>query len=250
MSFEAGPLIELGAGQRPPGTRRHLPVVAESVVVERGGRRILDDVSVTARPGEVLAVTGPSGAGKTTLLSALAGTLAVDAGVVRHGDAVIGVRSSRLRRSRSSNDDAALLPARIGLVLQGYGLLPILSAAENVELPLQLLGAPRADVGPRAVRALARAGLPDLADRLAEELSGGQQQRVAVARGLVVDPEVLLADEPTSELDAVTRDLVVATLREEADAGATVVVATHDPEVAAACDAEIHLVDGGVAERR
>ncbi len=130
------------------------------------------------------------------------------------------------------------------MVFQGYGLLPVLTAAENVELPLQLRGVGRAEVRLRARAALARAGLPDIADRLAEELSGGQRQRVAVARALVVAPALLVADEPTAELDADTAALLLRALRAEADAGAAVVLATHDPDVAALCDANVHLVDG------
>ena len=132
-------------------------------------------------------------------------------------------------------------------MLQGHGLLPVLTAAENVELPLQIRGNPARDTVARAHDALERAGLPDHDDRLVEELSGGQQQRVSVARALVLTPSILLADEPTSELDAVTRDLVLAALRAEADRGAVVVVATHDDEVAEQCDAVLHLVDGRVA---
>ncbi|MGN6244724.1 MAG: ABC transporter ATP-binding protein [Motilibacteraceae bacterium] len=226
------------------GTRQPVPVSATGLVLVRGGRRILDGVDVLARPGRILAVTGPSGSGKSTLLGVLAGQVRPDEGEVRLGDRVLGERDRRGDGTGPS----------LGIVLQGYGLLPVLTASENVELPLQLRGVPRAQVRARAARALVRAGLGEVvegaADRLAEELSGGQQQRVAVARGLVVDPDVLLADEPTSELDAATRDVVVAALREEAGAGATVVLATHDPEVAAVCDAEIHLVDGRVASVR
>ncbi|HEU4676220.1 MAG TPA: ABC transporter ATP-binding protein [Motilibacteraceae bacterium] len=232
------------SGRGLPGvTRERVPVSATGLVLVRGGRRILDGVDVLAQPGRLLAVTGPSGSGKSTLLSVLAGQVRPDEGEVRLGDRVVG------ERGRPADREHVL-----GMVLQGYGLLPVLTAAENVELPLQLRGVPRAQVRARAARALVRAGLGEVVegagDRLAEELSGGQQQRVAVARGLVVDPDVLLADEPTSELDAATRDVVVAALREEADLGATVVLATHDPEVAAVCDAELHLVDGRVASLR
>jgi putative ABC transport system ATP-binding protein len=131
-----------------------------------------------------------------------------------------------------------------GIVFQGYGLLPVLTAAENVELPLQLAGVARDDVRRRAEAALARAGLADITDRLAEELSGGQRQRVAVARALVVEPGLLVADEPTAELDADTAGVVLAALRAEAAAGAAVVLATHDPDVAALCDDTLHLEDG------
>jgi putative ABC transport system ATP-binding protein len=171
-------------------------------------------------------VTGPSGSGKSTLLAVLAGLTAADGGTVDPPDRA---------------DHAAV-------VFQSYGLLPVLTAAENVELPLQLRGFSRDDVRELAEIALARAGLPDIPDRLAEELSGGQRQRVAVARALAVSPALLVADEPTAELDADTAAIVLHALRAEANSGAAVVLATHDPEVAAMCDAQIHLVDGRVVD--
>ncbi len=134
-----------------------------------------------------------------------------------------------------------------GVVFQGYCLLPTLTAAENVELPLQLMGTDSADIGSRAADALARAGLAEVPDRLAEELSGGQRQRVAVARALGVRPGLLVADEPTAELDAATAAAIFAALRSEADAGSAVVIATHDLDLAALCDTVIHLVDGRVS---
>jgi putative ABC transport system ATP-binding protein len=209
-------------------------LVAEGVVVVRGGRTILREVSMTVEPGQVLAVTGPSGAGKSTLLSLLAGLAAPDQGRVLFGGEPV-----------RAGDDAHL--RRTGLVLQGYGLVSVLTAAENVELVLQCRGVATAEVRARAAAMLERVGLGEQADHLIEELSGGQQQRVAVARALVDRPDLLIADEPTAELDAGTRDLIIQLLREEAWRGATVVVATHDPDVTEKCDDEIHLVDGEVS---
>jgi ABC-type lipoprotein export system ATPase subunit len=202
-----------------------LAVTARGVVVVRGGRRVVDEVDVDVVPGRILAVTGPSGSGKSTLLAVLAGLVVPDAGTV----------------------EPAERAGQTGVVFQGYGLLPVLTAAENVELPLQLRGLDRATVREGAEVALARAGLPDVPDRLAEELSGGQRQRVAVARALAVCAALLVADEPTAELDADTAATVLGALRAEADAGAAVVLATHDPDVAALCDARLHLVDGRAA---
>ena len=202
--------------------QRGIAVRARGIVVVRNGRRVVDDVDVDVEPGRILGVTGPSGSGKSTLLAVLAGLIAPDAG----------------------NVDPTDRSGRTGIVLQGYGLLPVLTAFENVELPLQLRGTDPSQVRERAARALSRAGLDDAGDRLAEELSGGQRQRVAVARALVTEPDLLVADEPTAELDADTAALVLAALRAEADTGAAVVLATHDPDVAALCDATLHLVDG------
>jgi putative ABC transport system ATP-binding protein len=200
---------------------------AEAVTVRRDGRLVLDQVSLEARPGVLLAVTGPSGSGKSTLLAVLAGIIPPDGGRVT------------LPSSRE--------PLRVATMLQGYGLLAVLTAAENVELPLQLAGRPRGEVRERAAVALVQAGLAEGHEQLVEELSGGQRQRVALARALVLDPHVLVADEPTAELDSDTAEVALAVLRARADAGGIVVLATHDPEVAARCDAEVHLVDGRLA---
>ncbi len=198
------------------------------ITVIRAGRRVLDDVDVEARPAGVLAITGASGSGKSTLLSVLAGLVQPDAGTIHRAVAA---------RDRQGT----------GVVLQGYGLLPVLTATENVELALQVHPRPRDEIARRAAEALRRVGLGDLDDRLTEELSGGQQQRVAVARALVTGPALLVADEPTAELDEYAADLIIACLRSEADAGATVVLATHDPAIADLADDQLHLVDGRAA---
>ena len=124
--------------------------------------------------------------------------------------------------------------------------MPTLTAAENVAIALRGRGVAAVEATERAIGALARVGVDELADRLISELSGGQLQRVAVARALVVEAAVLLADEPTSELDEANRDIVVGQLRMEANRGAVVLLATHDPAVAEECDDELHLVDGRV----
>lgn len=208
-------------------------LVGSDLVLHGGGRRLLDQVSVRVPSGTMLAVTGPSGSGKTTLLSLLGGLVVPDTGAVAFDGEPAGTRTGEPRPGTA-------------LVLQSSGLVPLLTAGENLVIALRARGVSPADCRRRAVVALDRVGVGDLADRLVEELSGGQAQRVAVARGLVVEPDVLLADEPTSELDESNRDLVMAELRVEADRGVAVVVATHDPEVAAMCDEAVHLVDGVV----
>ena len=206
--------------------RTGVTVRLRGIVVVRGGRPVVDGIDLDLAPGRILAVTGPSGSGKSTLLWVVAGLIKPDAGTVDPGERA---------------HDAAI-------VLQGYGLLPVLTAAENVELPLQLRGLDRAEVRARAEAALARAALADITDRLAEELSGGQRQRVAVARALASAAPIVVADEPTAELDADTAAVVFAAIRAEAEAGASVILATHDPDLAALCDATIHLVDGRIHE--
>jgi putative ABC transport system ATP-binding protein len=192
---------------------------------------VLRDVSVVVEPGRLLAVTGPSGAGKTTLLWAMAGLLRP-----RHGSVAIGGTALR------DGDHAGA--CGVVLIPQDNGLAAILTAQENVQVALIANGAPAADARRRAAESLQRVGLTGQADHLVEELSGGQQQRAAVARGLALSGDVVLADEVTSELDATNRQRVLDLLREEAVRGAAVVLATHDPEAAAVCDGELHLVDG------
>jgi putative ABC transport system ATP-binding protein len=206
-------------------------------VAYRAGEPVLREVSVMAEPGQVLAVTGPSGAGKTTLLSAMAGLL-------RPADGKVSVGGEPLR------DRDHAVARQVVLIPQDSGLAPILTAAENVQVALMALGADPASARRLTVEALHRVGLSAQADQLVEELSGGQQQRAAVARGLALSGEVVLADEVTSELDAQNRQAVLDLLRAEADRGATVVFATHDPEAAAACDRELHLVDGQATQVR
>ena len=141
-------------------------------------------------------------------------------------------------------------PPELAFVLQVYGLVPILSARENVSVALRARGVDPREADARADAALAELHLADLGDRQVEELSGGQLQRVAIARALVVHAPVLLADEPTSELDPTTRGQVMALLRAEADAGAVVVVATHDPEVVDVCDEHHRMAEGRLVPAR
>ncbi len=199
---------------------------AEGLRFERGGRVIFEGVSLSVRPGDRVAVTGPSGSGKTSLLSVLAGFAAPAAGTVRRDGELV---------------TAGALPARTAAVLQGYGLVSLLTAAENVEILLRAGGMPAGQAMAAASTSLAELGLGDYGDHLVQELSGGQQQRVAVARALAARPELLIADEPTAEQDAVTRELVLARLLGVAADGGALVLATHDPEVVARCDHSVSL---------
>jgi putative ABC transport system ATP-binding protein len=194
-----------------------------------GDRTILDGISVRASAGRVLAVRGPSGSGKSSLLTVLGGLIAPSAGsVTLDGTPVTPTGDLALRR-------------RFGFVLQGYGLVAALTARENVAVVLQAAGVARAEVRSRVQAALELVGLAPVADHLIEDLSGGQQQRVAVARALVTTADVFLADEPTAELDADNRQLIISLLIERARSGAVVVIASHDPDVVEACDDVLDL---------
>lgn len=199
------------------------------------GRTLLDDVSVSFPAGKVTALSGPSGSGKTTLLSIAGGLLQPTSGRVRLGDVDPWTGTGDPR-------------PEFAFVLQVYGLVPILSARENVSIALRARGIAPAEADEHAEAALVRFGIADLGERQVEELSGGQMQRVACARGFVVGADVLLADEPTSELDEGNRGIVLAELHAEAARGAVVVVATHDPAVVEACDVHYALDEGRVAQ--
>jgi putative ABC transport system ATP-binding protein len=205
----------------------------ESVEVRYGGLVAIAPLSLTVPAGRMLAVTGPSGAGKTSLLWLMAGAVAADRGTVRLDSAPVGDRPEAAARG-------------IAVVPQGNGLAAVLTAYENIVVPLLDGGVSSDEADSRARDALAVVGLEEWAEHLVEELSGGQQQRVAVARALAARATVLLADEPTSDLDGRNREMVLAALRTVAERGSVVVLATHDPEAAAAADGELAL-DEGVA---
>lgn len=208
---------------------------AKNLRYEAGDRVILDGVDVLAPAGHLLAVCGPSGAGKSSLLSLLGGLLKPDSGTVALDDAPVAVGDLAIRR-------------RVAMVLQGYGLATALTARENVAIALQARRLPRAQVRQRTESTLTAVGLADVADHLVEDMSGGQQQRVAVARALAAEPDVLLADEPTAELDADNRERILDLLIAAARAGAVVVIASHDPDVVARCDSALELDAGRVTQ--
>lgn len=206
-------------------------LIGSGLHYEAGGRRILDGVSVNASAGRLLAICGPSGAGKSSLLALLGGLITPSGGRVDLDDAPV-----------QAGDEAMRL--RISMVLQGYGLASALTARENVAIALQARRVARDQVRQRTESALVDVDLADVADHLIEDMSGGQQQRVAVARALAALPDVLLADEPTAELDAENRERIVDLLVRLGHAGAIVVIASHDPDVVSRCDDVLEL-DGG-----
>lgn len=206
---------------------------ADGVRVQFGALVALDGIDLCVESGRMIAVTGPSGAGKSTLLWALAGAQALAAGAV----SLDGTNVSGRRHAASLG---------VAIIPQGNGLSSALSARENVLVPVLVapVRRPALRVEDVATAALSVVGLEEFGDHLVEELSGGQQQRVAIARALALRPSVLLADEPTSELDSANRQRVISALRAEAADGAVVVMSTHDPEAAAQADAEITLDEG------
>jgi putative ABC transport system ATP-binding protein len=209
------------------------PLRAEGVGLRRGGRDILSDVSIEAVAGRLTGVTGPSGSGKTSLLMVLAGLVAPDEGKV-----LLGGRDMRELREAER--------AELAFVPQTYGLVSSLDAQENVAVALQARGVRGDELEKRTDAALEALGLAGVARHLVDELSGGQLQRLAVARALVSDPAILVADEPTAELDAANRSLVMGLLQQQADRGALVVVSSHDPDVTEACSQLVRLHDGRV----
>ena len=203
----------------------------EDVSLNIGGRWVLERSTLSFRPGEVTALSGPSGSGKTTMLSIAGGIVKPTTGFATYAGQHMWQGDGDPRHE-------------VAFVLQVYGLVPILSARENVAIALRARGAAPAEADERADDELARFHIGDLGDRQVEELSGGQMQRVACARAFAVAPQILLADEPTSELDEGNREHVMDQLRVEAARGAVVVVATHDPAVVEAADRTLVLDEG------
>jgi putative ABC transport system ATP-binding protein len=209
---------------------------------ELGGTVInaLDGVDLDVAEGDMLAIMGPSGSGKSTLMNVLGCLDRPDGGeYVLAGEDVSGLDEDRLAEIRSRH---------IGFVFQVFNLLARTSALENVALPL-LYGDLDESRG-RAEEALRTVGLGDRMTHEPNQLSGGQRQRVAVARALVMDPEIILADEPTGNLDSRTGEDILGLFKELNEAGRTIIVVTHDAEVAAHCRREIHMRDGSIVEGR
>ena len=211
-------------------------IEVDQVTVGYGELIAVSDVSFRVPPGFVLAISGPSGAGKSSLLWAIAGAVPVTSGQVEIDGLVITDRPSAAAHG-------------VVLIPQGNGLARVLTARENLSMPLLADRRPADDEAleelDRAIeQALTQVGLEESGDHLVEELSGGEQQRVAVARGIAQQGRVILADESTSELDSTNRERVLELLRAEADRGAAVVIATHDPNVADSADGHALMDEG------
>ncbi|MFG6460160.1 ABC transporter ATP-binding protein [Roseateles sp. DXS20W] len=200
----------------------------------------LRDFNLTVHEGEFVAVTGPSGSGKTTFLT-IAGLLeAFSAGTYKL-DGIDVSRMGDAERSRIRNE-------KIGFIFQAFNLIPDLNVLDNIEVPLRYRGFGAAERRKRAAEALARVGLSARGKHYPAELSGGQQQRVAIARALAGEPRLLLADEPTGNLDSAMARSVMELLEELHRDGATIVMVTHDPQLAARAQRNVHVIDGQVVD--
>jgi len=201
----------------------------------------LSDVNLDIEERAFVSVTGPSGSGKTTLLLTLAGLLRPSGGTIRFRDQQL--------EGFSDAQWAAFRHEHLGFVMQNFSLVPYLTARENITLPLAIGGMPRAGQRERAFGLLDRVGLSDRADHLPRELSAGQQQRVAIARALANEPALVLADEPTGNLDpALARDVLSLLRALNEESGTAILMVTHSPEAAAAGTSRVHIEEGRVVE--
>ena len=220
----AGPIVDVR------NVRKVYRRDAEEIVV-------LNGINLQVPSGEFVALMGPSGSGKTTLLNLIAGIdRPTSGGVIVAGTDVGKLSESELARWRSRN---------VGFIFQFYNLIPVLTALENVELPLLLTSLSKKERRERALTALKVVGLADRAGHYPRQLSGGQEQRVAIARAIVADPVVLVADEPTGDLDAKSAEEILALMESlNRDFGKTIVMVTHDPRAAEKAHTQKHLEKG------
>jgi putative ABC transport system ATP-binding protein len=221
-SSEAAPYDVRRAGEKPLVAIRNL-----TKYYTRGEQVIpvLVDINIDVMAGEYIALMGPSGSGKSTLLNLIAGIDKPSSGEIR----VAGVDIASL----SEGELAAWRAAHVGFIFQFYNLMPVLTAFQNVELPLQLTSLSRRERRERVDMALALVGLSDRATHYPNELSGGQEQRVAIARALITDPTLIVADEPTGDLDRATAEEILGLLeRLNDELGKTIIMVTHDPKAA------------------
>ncbi len=209
---------------------------------QQGTREVyaLQDVSLTIKSGEFLSIMGPSGSGKSTLLNLMGGLDQPTSGEIYfEGKSLHGI---------SDNELTLIRRRKIGFIFQFFNLLPLLTAAENVGLPLLVDGLPFSEVKPKAEALLQKVGLGERTENRPEQLSGGEMQRVAIARALIANPAVILADEPTGNLDSHAGEEILFLLKSLNDQNQTIILVTHDPRAAAYGSRIITLKDGKVSE--
>ncbi|RAH13975.1 MAG: ABC transporter ATP-binding protein [Methanobacteriota archaeon] len=209
-------------------------------IYEMGDEKVqaVRGIDLEIKNGEMVAIMGPSGCGKTTLLNILSGIDDPSAGqVMVSGKPLFGI---------SDDERTDLRGTEMGFIFQKFHLLDVMNAVENVEIPLLLLGMNPDEARTKANAALTKVGLGDRSDHRPAELSGGQQQRVSIARALVHNPSVILCDEPTGNLDSTTSGQVMDLLAELNESGSTLVIVTHDNEIAERCSRIIRIVDGRI----
>lgn len=210
---------------------------------QRGSQKVpvLEDITFDIAEGEFLALMGPSGSGKSTLLNLIAGIDKPDSGMIEVGGIdIVPLPEASLASWRSMH---------VGFIFQFYNLIPVLTAFENVELPLLLTSMPRAERRDHVEAALSVVGLSDRMEHRPTELSGGQQQRVAIARAIVADPSILVADEPTGDLDRVSAEEILRLMEQlNSEFGKTIIMVTHDPRAAERARRMLHLEKGLLVE--
>lgn len=214
-------------------------IEVKNIVKRFGSLEVLHSVSLEVKRGEIVSIVGASGAGKTTLLQIMGSLLTADSGEV----VIDGVELSTLNEDRLSD----FRNRHIGFIFQSYHLLPEFTALENVMMPMLIAGGRRGDAEQRAKELLAMVGMSHREEHKPEALSGGEQQRVAIARALMMSPSVILADEPTGNLDTATREEIQRLFIELRDSiNQTFVIVTHDEALAERSDRTIHMSDGRV----
>jgi ABC-type lipoprotein export system ATPase subunit len=232
-------------------TPRIEPEILETIVEARSVDKSYDtgklevhalrDVSFSVRRGEMVAIMGPSGSGKTTLLNCLSGLDAIDSGDVLIEGVSLGEMSDEARTDYRAR--------RMGFVFQFYNLIPVLSAVENVELPLLVARVSAREARRKALAALELVGLGERAEHVPDELSGGQRQRATIARALVNEPAIVWADEPTGDLDSENAEEIVALMRQlNRERGLTFLIVTHDIGVGRSTDRIVRMVDGQIVD--
>jgi putative ABC transport system ATP-binding protein len=232
----------------PPPARDGAPIVAARAVAktyEAGGVRVeaLRDVELTVGRGEMVAIMGPSGCGKTTLLNCLSGLDAIDAGEIVIEGTPLSAMSDAARTDYRAR--------RMGFVFQFYNLLPVLTAVENVELPLLVARERAGRARRRALGALELVGVADRAGHVPDKLSGGERQRVTIARALVNDPAIVWADEPTGDLDSENAQEIVGLMRTlNRERGLSFLIVTHDISVGRSTDRIVRMLDGRIVEEQ